>query len=124
MMAPLFVFISTGALGLVFQFILEQLERHRYRNVLERYVSKNVAKVILQDTRSFEDSLTGRKQTITVLFSDIRGFTTMTENRPADQLVSQLNEYFGEMVGVIHKEGGNAAEIHRRCDHGGVGRYA
>ena len=88
------------------EFALEQLERRRYRNVLDRYVSKNVARTILADRRSFEDAFKGRKLPVTVLFSDIRGFTAITEHADADKLVAQLNEYFLEMVGgVLQHEG-------------------
>src|SRR5260221_11898642 len=85
---------------------MEQLERRRYRNVLDRYVSKNVAKTILNDRRSFQEALKGRKQPVTVLFSDIRGFTTMTESSDADKLVAQLNEYFSDMVGSVLQHNG------------------
>jgi adenylate cyclase len=101
MMPPLFCFVATGSFGIIFEYTLEQLERRRYRNVLDRYVSKNVAKTILEDRRSFVEALKGRKQPVTVLFSDIRGFTTMTESADADKLVTQLNEYFAHMVGSV-----------------------
>ncbi len=107
MMPPLFGFIGTGAFGLTFQYILEQFERRRTRAFLDRYVSKSVARLILDDKRSFEDSLNGRKKSCTVLFSDIRGFTSMTEGRDPEQLVKQLNEYFLEMVGAVLKEDGS-----------------
>jgi adenylate cyclase len=74
--------------------------------VLDRYVSKNVAKTILDDRRSFVEALKGRKQPVTVLFSDIRGFTTMTEVSDPDKLVDQLNEYFLDMVGGVLKHEG------------------
>jgi adenylate cyclase len=74
--------------------------------VLDRYVSKNVAAAVLEDKRSFEESLRGQKKPVTILFSDIRGFTSMTETSDADKLVAQLNEYFLEMVGTVLKEGG------------------
>jgi adenylate cyclase len=106
MMPPLFCLVTTGSFGVVFQFALEQIERRRYRNVLDRYVSKNVARTILDDKRSFEEALSGRKQPVTILFSDIRGFTTMTESTDAGKLVAQLNEYFAEMVGIVLKEEG------------------
>jgi len=106
MAQPLFCLIVPGAFGIMFQFVLEQIERVRTRGVLERYVSKNVAKTILEDQRSFLESLSGRKKSVTVLFSDIRGFTSMTENSDAAKLVAQLNEYFLEMVGVVLKENG------------------
>jgi adenylate cyclase len=106
MLPALFCFIATGSFGMIMEFSLEQLERRRYRNVLDRYVSKNVARTILSDRRSFQEALKGRKQPVTVLFSDIRGFTTMTESADADKLVAQLNEYFAEMVGSVLKNEG------------------
>jgi adenylate cyclase len=104
MVQPLFCLVVTGSFGIVFQYALEQVERLRYRNILGRYVSENVAKAVLEDKRSFEESLRGKKKTVTILFSDIRGFTTMTETRDADKLVAQLNEYFGEMVKIIEEK--------------------
>jgi adenylate cyclase len=106
MMPPLFCLVTTGSFGVVFQFALEQIERRRYRSVLDRYVSKNVARTILDDKRSFEEALRGRKQPVTILFSDIRGFTTMTESTDAEKLVAQLNEYFLSMVGIVLQEEG------------------
>lgn len=106
MLQPLLCLFVPGAFGVVFQYALEQIERLRYRNILGRYVSENVAKVVLEDKRSFEESLRGLKKPVTILFSDIRGFTNMTETSDADKLVAQLNEYFSEMVGIVLKENG------------------
>ena len=94
MMPPLFCLLVTGSFGIIFEYTLEQFERRRYRNILDRYVSKNVAKAILADRRSLEESIGGRKKPVTILFTDIRSFTTMTESSDADKLVAQLNEYF------------------------------
>jgi adenylate cyclase len=101
MLPPLFCLIATGSFGIISEYTLEQLERRRYRNILNRYVSKNVAKVILEDRRSLEESMRGVKKPVTILFSDIRGFTSMTENSDAAKLVAQLNEYFSAMVEII-----------------------
>ena len=106
MLPPLFCLVATGTYGIIFQYALEQFERRRTRNLLERYVSKNVAKTILRDNRSFEETFKGRRQAVTILFSDIRGFTSMTENTDAHKLVAQLNEYFSEMVEIVQKDGG------------------
>jgi adenylate cyclase len=106
MMPALFCFVVTCSFGIIFEYALEQIERRRYRNVLDRYVSKNVARTILEDRRSFVEALKGRKQPVTVLFSDIRGFTTMTESSDADKLVAQLNEYFSDMVGSVLQHNG------------------
>ncbi|MBA4148304.1 MAG: adenylate/guanylate cyclase domain-containing protein [Verrucomicrobia bacterium] len=103
---PLFGLVVTGMGGIGFRYLLEQIEKKRVRSVLDKYVSKNVAKTILGDKRSFVESLRGRKQAVTVLFSDIRGFTSMTEGTDATTLVSQLNEYFIDMVGIVHQHDG------------------
>lgn len=104
MMPSLFCLIATSSFGIIFEYSMEQLERRRYRNIFNRYVSKNVAKMILEDRRSIEDSLRGSKKSVTILFSDIRSFTTMTEKTDADKLVAQLNEYFAEMVKLIQEK--------------------
>jgi adenylate cyclase len=104
MMPPLFCLLGTSSFGIIFEYTLEQLERRRYHNILNRYVSKNVAKVILSDRRSLEESMRGMKKPVTILFSDIRSFTTMTEQTDADKLVAQLNEYFEEMVQIIQDQ--------------------
>jgi adenylate cyclase len=104
MMPPLFCLLATGSFGILFEYALEQIERRRYRHILDRYVSKNVAKVILSDRRSLEESMRGLKKPVTILFSDIRSFTTWTEQSDPDKLVAQLNEYFEEMVDLIQEK--------------------
>jgi adenylate cyclase len=52
-------------------------------------------------------NLGGDRKTVTVLFSDIRDFTTITETRPADQLVHILNEYFTDMAKIIFENQGS-----------------
>lgn len=48
----------------------------------------------------------GRKLPVCVLFSDIRGFTTMSEKLPAEEVVSLLNRYFARMTAAVHRHGG------------------
>ena len=104
MMPALVSLLGTGFFGIVFEYTLEQLERRRYRHLFGRYVSKNVANVILEDTRSLQESLRGQRKGVTILFSDIRNFTTMTETTDPDKLVAQLNEYFDAMIEVIQEK--------------------
>lgn len=73
-------------------------EAMRVRGVLSRYVSQPVAETVLQEDFSMA---TGRRQQVTVLFSDIRGFTRMAEAMPPEAVVSVLNAYFSRMVQVV-----------------------
>ncbi len=106
MMAPLFGLVGVGGFGLVYHAIIEQLEKSRIRSVLDRYVSKNVAKLVVESSDSFENTLRGERKSATVLFSDIRGFTTIFETAEPEQLVAQINEYFLEMVDAVTREDG------------------
>lgn len=103
------VLIILGVLGiiyLIYDFALEQYERARVRGVLDRYVSPGVADQVLKDRVSFERLLRGKRQPVTIFFSDIRGFTTLTERSDPETLVDQLNEYFDVMVSIVLEEGG------------------
>ena len=97
----MFAFLSTGLVGLVFNFLIEQLERARIRGVLDRYVSTSVAELVLRESDQFEHALRGQRRSVTCLFSDIRGFTTMTEGAVPENLIEQLNEYFYKMVDAV-----------------------
>jgi adenylate cyclase len=88
----------------------EERERRRLRRTFERYVAPSVVAEILQNREAAEGILLGRTLAVTVLFSDLKGFTALTqklskEGRSAD-LVKQLNTYLGAMVEVITAHGG------------------
>lgn len=87
-------------------FVRESLERARTRATLEKYVSQNVVKEILDNSQDFENAMGGSRRPCTILFSDIRGFTTMTEIADSHKLVVQLNEYLTEMVESVFKNNG------------------
>ena len=88
----------------------EEKERRRLRRTFERYVAPSVVAEILQNREAAEGILLGRTLPVTVLFSDLKGFTALTqqlskEGRSTD-LVQQLNTYLGAMVEVITAHGG------------------
>ena len=88
----------------------EERERRRLRRTFERYVAPSVVAEILQNREAAEGILLGRNLPVTVLFSDLKGFTALTqqlskEGRSTD-LVQQLNTYLGAMVEVISAHGG------------------
>jgi adenylate cyclase len=99
-------FLTAGFLSLGFEFVLERIEKLRTRRTLERYVSKNLVKEILDNPDSFYSSLRGVRLPATILFSDIVGFTTLTESADPEKLVAQLNEYLSQMTGAVFENNG------------------
>lgn len=78
-------------------------DEKRVKSTMSRYMSKEVVDQLLH---SDETALGGKVQRVTILFSDIRDFTAISELAGAKETVSMLNEYFGEMVDVIFRHGG------------------
>jgi adenylate cyclase len=99
-------FLTSGLLSLGFEYALERLEKLRTRRTLERYVSKNLVKEILDNPDSFYSSLRGVRIPATILFSDIVGFTSMTESADPEKLVKQLNEYLSRMTAAVFENNG------------------
>ena len=99
-------FLASGALSLGFEYVLERMEKLRTRRTLERYVSKNLVKEILENPDSFYSSLRGVRLPATILFSDIVGFTSMTESADPEALVKQLNEYLSRMTAAVFEHNG------------------
>ncbi len=78
-------------------------EEKRVKGTMARYMDPAIADQLLA---SGQDVLGGVSSTVTVLFSDVRSFTTVTEQLGAQGTVSLLNEYFTLMVDCIQREGG------------------
>ena len=95
---PLLAVLVVGGVITMFDFAIEQLEKAHVRGVLDKYVSSNVASMVINQGDSFDQALRGQNKAVSVLFSDIRGFTTLSESRTPEKLVEQLNEYFLQMV--------------------------
>ncbi|HMJ07148.1 MAG TPA: adenylate/guanylate cyclase domain-containing protein, partial [Chthoniobacterales bacterium] len=94
-------FLLSGLTSLGLEYVLERMEKLRTRRTLERYVSKNLVKEILENPGGYYSSLLGSRKPATMLFSDIMGFTTLTEKADPEALVKQLNEYLTRMVAVV-----------------------
>ncbi len=99
-------FLLSGLFSLGFEYALERIEKLRTRRTLERYVSKNLVKEILENPDSFYSSLRGVRLPATILFSDIVGFTSLTENADPEALVRQLNEYLSRMTAAVFENNG------------------
>ncbi|HEU5313955.1 MAG TPA: adenylate/guanylate cyclase domain-containing protein, partial [Candidatus Udaeobacter sp.] len=98
--------VLSGLFSLGFEYALERLEKLRTRRTLERYVSKNLVKEVLENPDSYYSSLRGVRVPATILFSDLIGFTTLSEKADPEALVSQLNEYLSRMTSVVFSNGG------------------
>jgi adenylate cyclase len=98
--------LLSGLFSLGLEYAIERLEKLRTRRTLERYVSKNLVKEVLENPDSYYSSLRGVRVPATVLFSDLIGFTTLSEKADPEALVSQLNEYLSRMTSVVFSNGG------------------
>ena len=99
-------FVLSGSFSLGFEYFLERLEKLRTRRTLERYVSKNLVTEILENPDSYYSSLKGVRVPVSILFSDLVGFTTLSEKADPEALVAQLNEHLTAMTSVIFSNGG------------------
>jgi adenylate cyclase len=100
------VMLLAGIACTSWNFAQERRESGRMRSTLERYVSRNVVREILDNRDDFLSALGGTRRPMTVFFSDVRGFTSFSERTDPAALVEQLNEYLGEMVGIIFRRHG------------------
>ena len=73
------------------------------KNLMYRYMTPEVAEALLA---SGDTGLGGKRKNVSVLFSDIRSYTTLTEKLQAEEVVVMLNKYFEVMVDVVFKYGG------------------
>lgn len=87
--------------GQSFDLIRERLERSRLHGQFRRFVSRDVADSLVNDPSIYQLAAAGRNRRVVVLFSDIRGFTSLSEQVTPEQLFSQLNEYLTAMVKII-----------------------
>lgn len=103
LIAPLATLLLTFAIPATERAFSEELEKRRVRGIFELFISPAMVGQLIEQG---VDAMRGRRAELTILFSDIRGFTTMSEKMTPEELVAVLNEYLGAMTDVIHKHGG------------------
>ena len=82
---------------------------NKVKNTFKRYVSKQVVDNLLDDETNL--NLGGENREVTILFTDIRGFTSMAEKMKPEKVVLTLNEYFSEMIDIVFKHNGTLDKI-------------
>jgi adenylate cyclase len=82
-----------------YRFFMEERRARDIRKMFSSYVSKRIVDELIRDPSKAK--LGGDRKEITVLFSDIRGFTTFSEKHQPEEVVSLLNEYLGAMTEIV-----------------------
>ena len=100
--------INDNAEGLVMA-IEDISDINKVKNTFKRYVSKQVVDNLLDDDTKLK--LGGEDREVTILFTDIRGFTAMSEKMEPEKVVLTLNEYFSEMIDIVFKYNGTLDKI-------------
>jgi adenylate cyclase len=90
--------------GVAYQYFVEGRDKRKMKRLFGQYVSKDVLEQLVTDPELAR--LGGQRRDMTVLFSDIRGFTTITERGQPEAIVDMLNEYFTKMVEIVFRYNG------------------
>ena len=101
---PVVMCTVTIIVAYIRQYLIENKNKEKVTSALGKYMSEDVMKDVLKNIDNL--GLGGKKATVTVLFSDIRGFTSLSENMSAQQVSELLNEYFSEMEPIVSKYNG------------------
>lgn len=88
-----YIFLTTH------EYIMEEKEKAKTRDAFSRYVNKSVVDSVLNDPDMLK--LEGQRREMTVLFSDVRGFTTISEKLEPEVLVEVMNTYLTEMTNIL-----------------------
>jgi len=95
-------YIGYRSKQIISKVVIEQEEKKMYRRIFGHFASENV----LDDAMKHGLKLGGEEKNVTILFSDIRGFTGLSERNEASDIVSILNTYFSNMADSVMKNGG------------------
>ncbi len=101
---PLIVMILASIFAYSYRSIVEGRNKEKIKQAMGKYISQDVMQNVVQNIDDIK--LGGKRAVVTVLFSDIRGFTSMSEKLSAEDVSKILNEYFSEMEPIITKYNG------------------
>ena len=99
---PFLSLILTFVFVIIFYYLIEAREKKWVSELFGKYVSPSVADELIRKGKSAVD-LKGERKTVSILFADIRGFTSFSEKNSPETVVSMLNRYHGKMTDIIFK---------------------
>jgi adenylate cyclase len=102
--APLLAILFTFTGGMALNYITEGRKKRQIREMFSKYVAPEYVAQLAEDPSRLD--LAGRRAELTILFSDIRGFTSISEKMSAREVVEFLNEYLSEMAEIVKRSGG------------------
>jgi adenylate cyclase len=88
----------------IYHYMVVNRERHELRSAFEKYVAPSVINSVMAHPENL--ALGGERRRMTVLFSDLRGFTSFSEHRDAAELINILNGYLNAMTDIVFDEHG------------------
>ena len=94
----------TIALALVVNYATEGRQKRFIKNAFQQYLSPAVIEQLIQHPERLK--LGGERKVLTIFFSDLQGFTSISEGLDPKELTSFLNDYLSEMTNIIHEESG------------------
>lgn len=98
-----FMLIAIG-FGYSYRYLVEGRKKEKIQSAMGKYISKDVMQNVVSNIDSVK--LGGKRACVTVLFADIRGFTSISEQLSAEEVTNILNEYFSALVPIIEKHNG------------------
>lgn len=101
---PLAIQLITMIFGYSYRFILEGRNKEKIKQAMGKYLSQDIMQNVVKNIDDIK--LGGKKAVVTVLFADIRGFTSISEKLTAEEVSIILNEYFTEIEPIISKYNG------------------
>jgi adenylate cyclase len=105
LMYPILTLLSVSIGVITFQFFTEEREKRRIKKAFKQYLNPALVEELAKKPESLR--LGGEEKQLTVLFSDIRDFTTISEGMRPEQLVEMMNTYLSLMTGTIMENRGN-----------------
>ncbi len=104
---PSFAVILSYFASFTYISFTEGKEKRKVKNILGQYVSPAMLSEVLENSsEEYLKAEVGTKENLTVFFSDIRGFTTISERFPVEKVVETLNSYLSRMVDIIFEHSG------------------